>query len=84
VHTFDDTTTELGLDGIERYGPEGLPNEVGGFTGEGRIGCRIVRCMSAPFQMRSHTGYGLDDGDRHDVFHLQRRFGLAIPVAYER
>jgi hypothetical protein len=35
--------------------------------------------MSAAFQMRSHTGYALDDGDRHDVLHLHRHVGLAIP-----
>jgi hypothetical protein len=27
VHAFDDTTTELGPDGIERHGPDGLPYE---------------------------------------------------------
>jgi hypothetical protein len=57
VHASDDTTTELGPDGIERHGPDGLLYEAGGLTGEERIGCRTVRCMSAAFQMRSHTGY---------------------------
>jgi hypothetical protein len=67
VHTFDDTTTELGPDGNERYGPDGLPYEVGEFTRRGTNRMPDCHGMSTAFQMRSHTGYGLDDGDWHDV-----------------
>ena len=83
VHAFDDTTTVVGDDGIERHGPNGLAYETGGFIGEGRIDERSVKCMSAAFQMRSHTGYSVDDDDWHDVRQLHRRFGLTIPPDYE-
>jgi lincosamide nucleotidyltransferase A/C/D/E len=83
VHSFDDTTTVVGADGIERHGPNGLSYEAGGFVGEGLIDGRPVKCMSAAFQMRSHTGYTLHDTDWHDVSNLHRRFGLPIPVEYD-
>lgn len=83
VHAFDDTTTEVGSDGIERHGPKGLAYDTGGFTGAGRIEGRSVTCMNAAFQMRSHTGYAIDHDDWHDVVHLHRRFGLPIPSDYD-
>ncbi len=84
LHAFDDTTTVIGPDGIERHGPNGLAYEAGGFTGEGRIEGRSVPCMSAQFQMRSHTGYPVDRDDWHDVLNLHRRFELEIPPNYEK
>lgn len=83
VHAFDDTSTLIGRDGIERHGPLGLVYEAGGFGGACRVEGRPVRCMSAQFQMRSHTGYRVDDDDWHDVHYLHRRFGLPIPDGYE-
>lgn len=83
LHAFDDTTTVVGADGVERHGPDGLAYEAGGFTGAGYIERRSVRCMSAAFQMRSHTGYPVDHDDWHDVSHLHRRFDLPIPADYD-
>jgi len=83
VHAFDDTFTLIGRDGIERHGPLGLAYEAGGSSGAGRIEGRPVWCMSAQFQMRSHTGCRVDDDDWHDVHYLHRRFGLPIPDGYE-
>jgi hypothetical protein len=83
VHSFDDTTTVVGPDGIERHGPIGLDYEAGGFSGQGLIDGRPVKCMSAAFQMRSHTGYQLHDTDWHDVSNLHRHFGLPIPAEYD-
>ncbi len=82
LHAFDDTTTLVGDDGVERYGPDGLAYEVDGFGGVGSIAGRQVACMTAAFQMGSHTGYEVDDGDWHDVRLLHQRFGLAIPADY--
>jgi len=82
LHAFDDTTTVIGVDGVERHGPNGLAYEAGGFDGAGRIDGRPVRCMSAGFQMRSHTGYEVDDTDFHDVHLLHERFGIPIPADY--
>ena len=84
LHAFDDTTTVVGIDGIEYHGPDGLAYEAGGFDGVGLIAGRSVACMSAAFQVRSHTGYDVDDDDWHDVRHLHERFGLLIPSDYDR
>jgi hypothetical protein len=43
---------------------------------------RPVRCMSAGFQVRSHTGYEVDDTDFQDVSLLHERFGIPIPDDY--
>jgi lincosamide nucleotidyltransferase A/C/D/E len=82
LHAFDDTTTVVGADGIERHGPDGLAYEAGGFCGLGTINGQTVACMSAEFQMRSHAGYDVDHDDWHDVRHLHERFGLPIPEDY--
>jgi hypothetical protein len=82
VHAFDDTSTLIEADGIDRHGPHGLAYEAGGFTGHGRIEDRPVRCMSAQFQMRSHTGYVVDEDDWHDISNLHRLFKLPIPDDY--
>ncbi len=84
LHGFDDTSTVIGDDGVERHGPDGLAYEVGGFDGVGTIAGREVRCMTAAFQMGSHTGYAVDDDDWHDVRRLHERFGLPIPADYRR
>ncbi len=84
LHAFDNTTTIIGADGIEYHGPDGLAYETDGFDGVGMIAGRSVACMSAPFQMRSHTGYDVDDNDWQDVQRLHDRFGLPIPSDYDR
>ena len=84
LHFFDDTTTVVGDDGIERRGPDGLAYEADGFDGTGSIDGRSVACMNASFQMRSHTGYHVDEGDWHDVRLIHERFGLPIPGDYAR
>lgn len=84
LHSFDDTTTVVGDDGIERHGPDGLAYESGGFDGVGSIDGRSVSCMSASFQMRSHTGYEVDADDWHDVRLIHERFGLPVPADYAR
>ncbi len=82
LHAYDDTTTVVGVDGIERHGPNGLAYEAGGFCGSGVIDGRPVSCMSAEFQMRSHTGYDFDEDDRRDVMQLHRRFAIPLPDEY--
>ena len=84
LHAFDDTTTVVGIDGIEYHGPDGLAYEAGGFDGVGLIGGSSVACMSATFQVRPHMRYDVDDDDRRDVGHLHERFGLPIPSDFDR
>jgi len=83
LHAFDDESTVIGDDGVERHGPKGLAYVTGGFDGRGIVAGRTVRCMTAEFQMWSHTGYVADADDFHDVERLHRRFGLPIPAGYE-
>ena len=58
-----------------RYPPEG-------FTGEGLIGGRAVRCLTPEVQLECHLGYEPKKTDRHDMRLLAERFGLQLPRAY--
>jgi lincosamide nucleotidyltransferase A/C/D/E len=82
MHAYDDEATIVGPDGIERHGPNGLAYESGGFCGAGVIAGKAIQCMSAEFQVRSHTGYEHDADDAHDVLLLHERFGIALPQQY--
>lgn len=84
LHAFDDTATVTGDDGIERYGPDGLPYEVAGMHGHGQIAGRTVRCITADTMARYMSGYEPDADDWHDVLLLHQRCGVPIPAGYER
>jgi lincosamide nucleotidyltransferase A/C/D/E len=83
VHLVDLRTVRLDRFGIQVYGPGGLEYEVGCLDGRGRIGGYPVRCCSAEFQVRSHTGYELKETDYHDVMALHERFGVSLPYPYD-
>jgi lincosamide nucleotidyltransferase A/C/D/E len=57
-----------------RYPPEG-------FTGAGVVAGCPVRCLSVEVQLLCHTGYELDETDRHDLRRLCERFGIVLPFA---
>jgi lincosamide nucleotidyltransferase A/C/D/E len=64
------------------YGPpacrEGMyPSDA--LQGRGTVAGMPVRCISAEFQIRSHTGYETNEADVKDVTALARKFGLHIP-----
>jgi lincosamide nucleotidyltransferase A/C/D/E len=84
VHLVDFHVTTVGANGWPVYGPNGLAFEVGAFGATGWILGRRVPCCQADYEMRSHSGYELDENDYHDVLQLHRRFGLPIPPGYER
>jgi lincosamide nucleotidyltransferase A/C/D/E len=84
VHLVDFTAVCAAADGGAVYGGNGLAYDVGAFGGRGRILNREVGCCTAGFQMRSHTGYELDENDFHDVLVLHHRFGIPIPAEYGR
>ncbi|MFG1691437.1 nucleotidyltransferase domain-containing protein [Gemmatimonadota bacterium] len=46
--------------------------------GEGSIRGRSVRCLTAEYQVRSHTGYTLKETDFADMNALHERFGVAL------
>jgi lincosamide nucleotidyltransferase A/C/D/E len=54
----------------------------GSLTGHGRIAGHDVRCDTAEWSVRCHTGYPPRDVDRHDVPLLCERFGIALPDGY--
>ena len=49
------------------------------FTGLGVVGGTRVRCLSAEAQMRTRTGYALQESDLHDLRLLHDRFGVDYP-----
>ena len=44
----------------------------------GSVGGRQVRCLSVDYQVRSHSGYTLQDTDFADLRALQERYGVAL------
>lgn len=48
-------------------------------TGRGIIAGSPVQCLSAAMQMRTHTGYDLQDKDIQDLRFLHDRFGVDYP-----
>lgn len=51
-------------------------------TGIGLIEGRMVRCISAEWMVKFHSGYELKDKDFQDVSALCEKFGIALPPAY--
>jgi lincosamide nucleotidyltransferase A/C/D/E len=51
------------------------------FAGQGRVGDRPVRCLSADAQVQCHAqGYEPTEKDLHDMERLQERFGVTLPI----
>ncbi len=71
-----------GLYGPQPAGGRGERYPAAALTAHGTIKGETVRCVSAEFQVLSHTGYDLTETDFHDVFALHRRFGVALPDEY--
>jgi lincosamide nucleotidyltransferase A/C/D/E len=74
VHSY--TLDEAGLNaGGVAYSSQQL-------TGRGVIDGHPVRCISADWLVKFHTGYELDHNDWHDVRLLCERFQIAVPDEY--
>lgn len=69
-------------DGI--YGPpdNGQAYPSAALQGRGRILGVPVRCLTAEYQLASHTGYPPRPKDRQDVAAMAAAFGLEVPPAY--
>ncbi|EOY44748.1 aminoglycoside nucleotidyltransferase [Streptomyces lividans 1326] len=52
-------------------------------AGHGFIAGTAVRCESAEWAVRCHTGYPARDVDRHDVPLLCRKFEIPLPESFE-
>lgn len=72
----------IAADGTGLYGPTGDAYPASSLSGAGRILGRPVRCLTAEYQLESHTGYEHDGEDVQDVLALHRAFGLPLPEQY--
>ncbi|MDA0232929.1 MAG: hypothetical protein O3B04_05170 [Chloroflexi bacterium] len=75
---------DVAEDGRGLYGPveNGVFVPASALEATGLIGNRSVRCLSARYQVDSHTGYKLKETDFADVNALHRRFGIPLPDEY--
>lgn len=60
---------------------EAYPPKV--FSGIGKIGDKMVRCIDAENQVLFHLGYEHDENDMHDVKLLCERFNIPVPSEYK-
>ena len=60
---------------------ETYPSDV--FSGIGKIGDKVVKCIDAENQVLFHLGYKHDENDVHDVKRLCERFNIPVPNEYK-
>ena len=60
---------------------ESYPSNV--FSGIGKIGNKVVKCIDAENQVLFHLGYEHDENDIHDVKLLCERFNIPVPGEYK-
>lgn len=68
------------------YGPKekGMMYPAASLAGSGIIRGYAVKCVSAEYSVKSHTGYKLKKDDFKDVYALHKRFGTALPSEYNK
>jgi lincosamide nucleotidyltransferase A/C/D/E len=68
------------------YGPpeKGEMYPAASFTGTGTIDGQTVRCISAEWAIKFHSGYDLQEKDFRDVSALCKKFGIPLPAMYEK
>lgn len=66
------------------YGPpeKGVMYPAAALSGAGTIAGQTVRCISAEWMVRFHTGYELHESDYMDVSALCKQFGIDYPEEY--
>ena len=66
------------------YGPKerGVFYPAYAFEGIGKINATVLPCLTADYQLESHTGYMLRDKDFKDVAALCEKFNLKKPDVY--
>lgn len=60
----------------------GVPYRREHLTGTGSIDGYPVRSIAPEWLVKFHTGYEIDENDRHDVRLLCERFGIELPEEY--
>ena len=61
---------------------KGVMYPVKSLTGNGVINGQEVKCISAEYLVKFHTGYKLKESDYKDVSALCERFGIKYPKEY--
>jgi lincosamide nucleotidyltransferase A/C/D/E len=76
----------LDENGNGQYGPaeNGEFYPAASLTGSGLIAGQTVRCISAEWAVKFHSGYELKEKDFRDVTALCQKFGIGLPATYER
>jgi len=66
------------------YGPieKGVMYPAASLTGTGSIDGRIVKCISAEWVVKFHSGYKLKEKDFRDVSALCKKFGIGLPESF--
>jgi lincosamide nucleotidyltransferase A/C/D/E len=62
----------------------GLEYPLDSLTGTGSIQGYSVKCITAAWMVKFHSGYEVDENDFRDVSALCERFGIALPAEYEK
>jgi len=62
---------------------EGATYPASVFSGIGRIGDKVVKCIGAEEQVLFHLGYEHDENDIHDVRLLCEKFHIPVPNEYK-
>ncbi len=77
---------ELAVDGHGVYRPGVYDWKISAdeLAGSGSLGGRLVRCLSAEYQVRSHAGYPLQKSDLHDLALIRDRLGVRLHDEQER
>lgn len=85
-HEIDVHVISIDENGNGIYGPKENDEmyPASSLTGQGKIDGKSVRCISAEDMVKFHSGYELDGNDYHDVKLLCEKFGIDLPVEYER
>lgn len=69
--------------GIYGSAERGIHYPAYSFKGLGEIDGVPVNCLTAEYQVVSHTGYEIDENDIHDVSELCKRFNIEYPEEYK-
>lgn len=83
-HEVDVHVIAIDDNGNGIYGPveRGIFYPAESLTGIGSINGIEVNCLTAEYQVQSHTGYKLKDKDFKDVFALCEKFNIPLPKEY--
>lgn len=84
-HEVDVHVVVLDSEGNGIYGPKenGEAYPANSLVGKGKINDVEVRCLTAEYQVKSHTGYKISEKDLKDVKALCDRFNVQYPKEYK-